>query len=825
MPHAPRRTIGHSPGLLLAVAIALFALVPAALGQRPSERNPDDPTLSAAFPFGGTIRPNRWVPLLVTITGGAKAFEGELAVSYAQDDRIGAQIVRSVVATPSKAVTFPVLINLPPGCSRFHLSLRGPGRSVASLAFNSIPDLTRGEALLPTVTGVTPLVLALGSPADALLASARAILDPEPALDQNRSAVGVVPPAISFLDPALLPPSWAALDSALLVVTTAESARATETRSRAALREWVASGGRLVILADAAGETWRDWFTDAPPSPPSPPSAPATDSLVPIALAPARSVPVPTDLAKTLFWIPPAADKMTPSGPGVGGRTQRSSPSRQAGSLIEAASTITARPISLTPLGQRLAWTLRFPLEGAPDTALVAEGPFGLGWITVVAFNPDRVPAIASSDATRRLWHDLLSGALADWRDRRFSSVAVGSGWMNDAFATGGFTVSDIDATLARNLALTRISNVPKLSTAIFPVFAAGIALLAICIGPLDFFLLRALKARHRSWATALVWITLASVIAYYAPSFVRSSDTIVNRFSVLDASFLDAPANSPTPAWRTSFTGVFAGATIPQRFVGDVPGSWWRPTSARHEYAWGTSHSMSPKRASAARQSFPDIAALAPAGADPWGGFDPSRPGAGGTIPADATLRPWTFHTFMDHARTSTPIRPTVQREGSGDPPLPGTEAAPHAVDFRVELRSVPEGASITDAALCVHTPDGERWYALDFSLSDAVFTSLAARESPIPPPAWTVDQASQQQFLYALDQGARQHMIACSHLPGPDRRSQAVQHALDHGHAVLYFVLENAPMSVSLDINTPARQHHSQVCRFVVPIAPPPP
>lgn len=803
MAHPARRTLGR-----LIAALVVLVCHPFAARAQSTKPDPDSPTLSASFAYPSSLWPNRWTPLLVSITGGTKPFEGEVVVSYAQDDRIGAQIVRPVAATPGKTSVFPIMLNVPPACGQVNVSLtQGVGPAVARLAFNTLPDPRRGEAPLPPSAGMSPIVVALGNPSDALLGSTRSMIDPEPSSDQNRGAVGVFPASLSPLDPSLLPPTWTALDGVLLAVTTAETARVTDARARAGIREWVASGGRLVILVDGAGDAWRDWFADS------------TESPIPISIAPTRPFPVPTDLAKTLFWLPPKSDPATPRAgapyPGAvtGGVKQRTIATPEAADLLEAAPSISARACTITPHGERLGWTLRFPLDNDPTAGLLAEGPLGFGWVCVVGFNPERVPAIASSDSTRRVWYSLLDNALADWRSRQLSDIAISSQWMNDSFQAGGFHVSDLDASSARNDALNRISDVPPLSSSLFPVFAIGIGVLALCIGPVDFFLLRALKARHRSWATALAWISLASVIAYYAPTFVRSSDTIVTRFSVLDASFVDAAQGSPAPAWRTGLTGVFAGATVPQRFTGDVAGSWWRPTSAQYEYTWGRQNTMTPRRSLRARQSLPDITALASPGTDPWGAFVPGRSGAGGTIPEPALLRSWTFHTYMDQARASTSIRARVVR----DPALP-------APSLRVELENIPSGAEVSAAVLRLDADGKDRWYPLSFqesagTLAATPLTPTADR----PPDAWDLKDPQQQQVVYygGTAQTRARHMVPCVHLPGPDRRTQSVDRAVRHGHAALYFVLKNAPMDVSLDAQ--ARQRHEQICRFIVPVSGP--
>lgn len=796
------------------VFIALFTLwvvfgtwaPPSAAQLAPSaRRNPDHPTLSAEFPFHGMLWPNRWIPLNVTLVGGAKPFEGQLAIIYSQDDRLSSQILRAVTATPGKPSTFSVLVNLPPYCSELKLTLHGaPGRPIATLNFNPYPDQQKGEFLLPSVTATAPAVIAIGDPQDSLLGTARAIVDSDSDAQNDRSATGVARPNVIFLPPSQVPLAWVGLDAALVTISTSENSGALEPRALASVHEWVSSGGRLVILASGPGDAWTNWFSRTPERP------------LPIAIAPARDQPVPATLATTLGWQAPVSD------PPPAGFTATAAPPTarlRAAEKVEpfsAASSTVARVISLTEVGMKSGWRVRHAIDGDPSAGLLAEGPFGFGWITIVGFNPDLVAATVSNDATCRVWYDVLANALGDWRSRITPQTTTQS-HMPDTYNSGGFTVSDFDGQNARNMLLDQVSNVPTVSSAVFPILAVGIFLLAMLIGPVDALVLRTRRARHRSWATAIAWISLASLIAYFIPNLMRSGETIINRFTVLDASQVDASPTGLAPAWRASFTGVFAGESFEQRFSGATGGTWWRPVSSRQEFYWGRDPSNSPLRAMVTRQSTPVFAGLAPAD-DPWGGFLSGDASSGGNVPAAAHLKLWTFHTFQDQARVTTPLRVAVRYDRNIPPELVPSE---YGV---VEVEGVPEGASIHVAAVRLATPDGERWHALSFEKArDRHIARISGLRTPGPPPSWDLAHDARAtrspRGAYTTDVRVEppNYMMPCL-LPGPDRRAWVMSRAIERGDAVVYMAIRSMPLDITLDV--PARTSHTQICRIIVPV-----
>ncbi len=133
----------------------------------------------------------------------------------------------------------------------------------------------------------------------------------------------------------------------------------------------------------------------------------------------------------------------------------------------------------------------------------------------------------------------------------------------------------------------------------------AFVGLLAVCMGPVDRFILKRRKLLHRSWASALGWIGLASVLGIFAPMLVTSgmpqagvveitdiapdgtgrTDRVITIFSSGRHTARFEPADQIAGVWQHRLEGKFAGHgfSTPATRVGDgavVAPSVMRPRS-----------------------------------------------------------------------------------------------------------------------------------------------------------------------------------------------------------------------------------------------------
>src|SRR5262245_47943725 len=77
--------------------------------------------LSAA----GVMRPDgdSWLPVILSVQGGSKPFEGVVRAEFQQDATQSASIVTPVAATPGKTSVARIALPLPAVCSRVEFSL------------------------------------------------------------------------------------------------------------------------------------------------------------------------------------------------------------------------------------------------------------------------------------------------------------------------------------------------------------------------------------------------------------------------------------------------------------------------------------------------------------------------------------------------------------------------------------------------------------------------------------------------------------------------------------------------------------------------------
>src|SRR5690606_1059067 len=135
----------------------------------------------------------------------------------------------------------------------------------------------------------------------------------------------------------------------------------------------------------------------------------------------------------------------------------------------------------------------------------------GYGLVTILGLAPSRDPATLSARAAGEVWRDALETALDYWLDQTESIL--------QAQTTGGWGALVIPANQrANNAAVERVGQVPEAGEWLFLVIAGAMSILALLVGPVDYFVLRRLGAAQRSWLTALGWVALASAVAYGGP-------------------------------------------------------------------------------------------------------------------------------------------------------------------------------------------------------------------------------------------------------------------------------------------------------------------
>ncbi len=824
-PGPPRRAPSASR-LLIALCHALLAL-PLVSQAQPAGGAADHPYISADFGFGGAVVSERWTPLTVDLIGCITPFDGTLEILYDQDLSQSARIVRPVAATPGKTVPIEAYVCLPTNCDHVDVILHSRrGRVVQRLHFVR-NTLREGDLQLPRILlpgqGLVVGVSDLSGPA----AAVSVICDP----DASESAVGNARVPRRVIRSGRLPAAWAGYDSLLLLAVDADAALKTDPSALAAAREWVTSGGRLLVFANTAGDAWRAWL----------PPDPIGDAVT---LDEPATGPLPAEVAAKIIAGAPKAAKTSRAFLDNGSTIQAQSEAESDSTAQPAPATpdrsvradpaqaIVQRVIRLTASGCAAGWSIRWTTDDpgarpAMATGLLAEGPVGFGWVTIVGIDPRRASTIVSDRATRAIWADALRISLSDWLSLQKAAQP------NQEWGIPGLARLPLAVRNAHVAALDRLSDVPAAPGWLLAMLAGVIAALALMAGPGDAIILKRLHALHRSWISCLGWIGLACAATFIIPTLGRSRGTCINRLTVVDILQPSAVPNPGQPvlpplAWQTAYTGVFAATSMDASVVSQQRGSWWRGVTALDSYNYGESSRSSPATVSTLQHAADRLGAgLA---GDAWGGF--GVPAAGvergpaSNDPNGTTFRIWTFRTLCDQSRAAPPLAARVeQREG-------------HWV---VSLTPLPAGAAIRNSRCRI----GADWYSLSFapapsevppSADPATALLLARAERLAKPPADfgppdkkdTNIEPSAADYYYGSERTAnRARLIPRIYfdLIGPDRRSASIDARLASGRwAVVYLDLENLPLDVTLSPTSTVVGRRSLVCRLVVPIEPPP-
>lgn len=835
-------------GLFVAPARAAFT------PQQPTDAaNPGTPGKSVAdskrldlrvrVGFQSLLIPERWTPLWVDLTPppGETSQGGTLVVEYEQDATQNTRIVLDVATTPGRTSRICVPVCVPNGVPKITVTFRpDEGRPVTYRMGNRSDDDV--SAPLPSIADPGGLHVAVAGnvPLLAPMALSRWV-------NQNRQASFNVFSTMQNCGAEALPPVASAYEGLNLLVVRAELARTLEPRVLAAIRHWVASGGRLVIAAWEPGDAWRNWL---PPG--------ENGDLV--RLGEARPGDISESLNASLVQrarqidaisraAPPNAVQVAPAQPGVP-LVVPAKPPEQWSAADRPQTNIPQRPLSLTPASIRAGWALRWTIDPpeqsggdsgndpdagagnpAPGRGLIAEGPVGLGFVAIIGINPANIVSTPSTVSVSAAYESAFLGILADMKVA--SNVPDdSSGWYSLNGSGAGRTSQH-----AIRHALDSLSEAPPAPIGLFWLIGASMAVLALLLGPGDYFLLGFLRRsigglRHRSHITALLWIGVASAVSYIGPATIRSSESRVRRLSVIDAVM---PAGGAAGiARQTSLTGVWAGSSADAAFIepgeGDAtarsaPG-WWRGVSPLSGYrGGGESFALD-------TVTYTQRAAQVASNDPVWGGYARGAEGAS-TLqtapdgPPDRrggfALANWTFRALEDSTAVSLPVRTRVIRTGGR---------------IEVVVDGVPAGA--TPGITAVRTgstwlkvdlkPDGTRsWRGLaSADTSERSIRFIDNTLGLVNALEWTFDPQrvetnSANMARYGWGDWGEPWSVQGSALNMADsqRRGLACEARLKSGNwAIVYLTLNGMPPDVRITRPAKAIHERTAVIRIATPV-----
>ncbi|MEL7473839.1 MAG: hypothetical protein AAGK04_11025, partial [Planctomycetota bacterium] len=508
--------------------------------------------------------PERFIPIRITVEPTEDAIEGLVAIEFAQDGSQGTRLVAPFATTPGRPTTIDLVAALPRNVEEIAIELQRPGVGAREHRHIDVPA-ARDERWLPNALaaerGLIGLVGAdLGSvapmdfprgftddassneDANGFWQSAQGWLEFESSPSQSPEFwLGA---SVTLIQPNELPASWAAYDSLAALVVDAGAIASIDPRVRRAIAQWVLGGGRLVVVGSGGSTTWRD--------------------LVP---AEARRLVQDTEAVRAAV-SPTLRERLLEFADALGGDE----------TIALDPAPISQRLFRLTEEGHRHGWRTRWhPPDAERDRGPVAEGPVGFGWVTLVGLEPARASGVLDFRLINATWRELLTPIVR----LRLSESPRGEYWL-------GSGANGAEQQGVRS-AVDSVSLADSDPLPIFVSVLGGVGLLAILLGPIDFFVLKRLRLRHLSWLTATGYIVLFTLAGAVVPRLFRGGETEANRVEIVDVIRL-APADPDDlagerafTAWRTALTGLVSQSADPIRLDTESlgPDAAWRGVSS----------------------------------------------------------------------------------------------------------------------------------------------------------------------------------------------------------------------------------------------------
>lgn len=220
----------HIPNIV--ILFVTLALAITASAQTDVATASSGPVFRASFGFAGKVTVGRWVPVRIDVTGGSEFAEGTVIVTAGSGVATSMRAAREWVATPNRTarVEIPMLLPTRPPYSDDEIFfsivvLDDRGTILHREEYSTAPRGTRmsmGVPFTPEVTTILDVDLRLHIPSANLLQ----------------------------VSPVVLPRSAMLYDSVTVVMLRSESIPALNSEQIAALREWIAGGGTLIIQSN-----------------------------------------------------------------------------------------------------------------------------------------------------------------------------------------------------------------------------------------------------------------------------------------------------------------------------------------------------------------------------------------------------------------------------------------------------------------------------------------------------------------------------------------------------------------------------------------------
>jgi hypothetical protein len=422
----------------------------------------------------GAYRPLDWTPVDVIVQSGEKTFEARITLTGQQDDISTMTVLHLGVITPETPYRVPLVTKLAFGAPECTLRVQNTADGRAWQKRYQIGDWSGGARMLTAVGAGDLLVGVTGSAAFGLrqLPKGVVVRRASESTSQDRRRAGKL-----YVKERLAPqlpwdwPGYSALD---LLILYDPDWSAMRDQQKAAIREWVSGGGKVLIVLGSH------------PLPASDPIA----RLLPLRLGEPRKLELGQRTLQS--W-------------GCAGATSR------------------AVNCWALPAAGATGWVVE---KHGADEGIFAHGPVGFGRVGVLAFDP-AVLGGPQGENLAPFWMEFTKPFL----DRGALAAKPAASQEDEGYDYGYDETAD-----SSNAVLTFLLDIPEMEP-ISILWVVGLLMtLAVVIGPVDYLILRKRDRLPLTWLTFTVYIGLFSVLALFGVKALRAGDTQLRAVSVRDA-------------------------------------------------------------------------------------------------------------------------------------------------------------------------------------------------------------------------------------------------------------------------------------------------
>jgi len=180
---------------------------------------------------------------------------------------------------------------------------------------------------------------------------------------------------------------------------------------------------------------------------------------------------------------------------------------------------------------------------------LLIEQPTGAGLVAMATFDWAQGSVATSSAATALLRQVVIRATFGSTNSSAINNISIGKGTITNSVATRGGTLSQ------------SLGNLPALELPAWWLIGALVMEYVLLVGPLNYFVLRALNRRALAWVTVPAIALVASGGAYGASVITKGTSVLANEIAIVHVQ----------QGWDRAYSEDYTGILAPTRGDYDV--------------------------------------------------------------------------------------------------------------------------------------------------------------------------------------------------------------------------------------------------------------